>query len=180
MREIENTSIELPWEDQQVTGVALGLYSYGLEYYNEEVGDFVLQCARHPAHFEADIYLSLARGFSALALVIGFPVLILLSFGNCMKLSDRSFQRISYCLFVVAVFESLIFLYLKSDACNKPIFPKFDSSSCRLETGSKMAIVATVMWFMAAIFTAFIDNAILVEWKLSLLAMYVKRIGGVQ
>lgn len=163
---------------EKIEAVSLGLYTYGFEYYDEESERTVVECASHPPHIEADVYLKLSRSFAVIALLIGFPTLAALFVSNCMKLTDRTFRIIACCLFIVTCCESFLFLFMKSIRCHyspDELSPGVLVKGCQLNTGAKMAIVATILWFLSAVFTGYIHQAINVEWRLLAFTMSFKR-----
>mmetsp|Transcript_56208 Transcript_56208/g.119523 ORF Transcript_56208/g.119523 Transcript_56208/m.119523 type:complete len:456 (-) Transcript_56208:33-1400(-) len=162
---------------EDVGGISFGLYTYGIKYYHRDAGDYVLQCApTMPDDVKNDIYVRMAHGFSALASVIGFPIMCVLGLANCMSLSRKAFQRISVALLFTTFFQSLIFIFLLSERCYQDVFPNLPSvylQPCRLDNGSKLAVAAAVMWFLAAVFTLYIDRASLVEGHVKLLSVHI-------
>eukprot|EP01082_Thalassiosira_pseudonana_P012566 g11281.t1 g11281 contig5:519309-520124(-) len=163
---------------EKIEAVSLGLYTYGFEYYDEESERTVVECASHPPHIEADVYLKLSRSFAVIALLIGFPTLAALFVSNCMKLTDRTFRIIACCLFIVTCCESFLFLFMKSIRCHyspDELSPGVLVKGCQVNTGAKMAIVATILWFLSAVFTGYIHQAINVEWRLLAFTMSFKR-----
>jgi len=46
-------------------------------------------------------------------------------------------------------------------------------STCKLDNGSKLAIVASVLWFLTAIFATYLDKADLIEKRLRMISMQV-------
>lgn len=161
---------------EYVAGISLGFYTWGVEYYDVNVDDHVLQCSPNtPENIENDVYIKMARGFAALGLIVGFFVMCCISLANCMAFSRKSFQRISVAFFFVTGFQAMSFIFLRSDHCDKDLFPDLpgvDLQPCRLDTGSNLSVASTVMWFLAAIFTAYIDRASIVEEQLKILSMH--------
>jgi len=162
---------------EDVAGLTLGLYAYGVEFHHTDDDDYVLQCSPNlPDDIKDDSYIKLARGFSVLALVIGFPVMCFLSLANCMMLSRKSFRRIAVSLLFVTCFQSMMFLFLLSERCHSDNFPNLPDEvnlkSCHLNSGSKMSLSSCVMWFLSAVLTAYIDRASVVEGQLKLLSMH--------
>ena len=158
---------------RNVAGLSLGLYAYGVKYYNEGVDDYVLQCSPTlPPDISNDAFIKMSRGFTALALIIGFPVMCFLCITNCMMLSRKFWRNMSIVLFLVSFCQAMIFMFLLSPVCNSAVFPNFSElASCGLDNGSKLSIAGSVLWFLAAVFTAYIDRARLVEEQLKILSM---------
>mmetsp|Transcript_4757 Transcript_4757/g.10533 ORF Transcript_4757/g.10533 Transcript_4757/m.10533 type:complete len:457 (+) Transcript_4757:144-1514(+) len=168
---------------EDVTGITFGLYHYGIEYYRGDVGDYVLQCAPTVRdEVKIDEYIKLARGFSSLASLVGFPFMCSLGLANCVRFRRKTFRRIAVALLFVSCFQSMIFLFLLSERCYDdpfPNFPRVHMYPCRLDNGSKLAVASAVMWFLAAVFTLHIDRASLVEGQVQMLSMHVaNRING--
>ena len=158
---------------RDVAGLSLGLYAYGVKYYNEDVEDYVLQCSPNlPQDAANDAFIKIARGFTALALIIGFPVMCFLCITNCMMLSRNFWRNMSISLFFVSFCQAMIFMLLLSPVCDSDVFPNFSElAPCSLDNGSKLSIAGSVLWFLAAVFTAYIDRARLVEEQLKILSM---------
>jgi len=162
---------------EDVAGVTFGLYSYGIEYYHGDVDGYVLQCSQTiPFDVKNDVYIKMARAFSALAFVVGFPVICFLGLANCCRIRRKWFRRIAVAIFFVTFSQSMIFIFLLSDRCYQDLFPNLsgvDSQPCRLDNGSKMSVASSVMWFLAAVFTTYIDRASIVEGQMKMLSMHV-------
>lgn len=161
-------------DDVEVAGVSLGLYTYGLKYGDKD--DYELQCGALPADVTIDAYIKTARSFAILSNVVGISVAFVLTLSICMKLSQKFFRRIAIASFFVAWFQSMIFIYLRSEKCYKDdLFPiyGFDLESCSLDTGSKMSIAAAVLWFASAVFLGWMDTARITEARLKLISRHV-------
>lgn len=162
---------------ENIAGVSLGLYAYGVKYYHGGVDDYIVTCSPNmPMDIENDIYIKVARGFSALAAIIGLPVMCVLAVANCMMLRRKTFRRITVTLFFVTCSQCMIFIYLLSERCHENLFPEFPDVNlkpCSLNYGSKLSISACVFWFLAAVFTAYIERASMVEDHLKMLSMHV-------
>ena len=92
-----------------VSGMAMGLYAYGVEYHNEDVGDVKLQCSPSiPEDFTLDAYVKIARGFSALALLVGLPVICFLGLTSCMRFSRAAFCRFAVLLFFITTCQAMV------------------------------------------------------------------------
>lgn len=162
----------------EVKGFSLGLYAYGVEYYRAD--DHVLHCS--PTISEdvtTDIYIGLARGFSAVGAIVGFVILCLLSLSNCMMLSQKLFRLIAVALFITACCQALMFLYLLSGKCHDDLFvhlgqEEVDLEPCQLHHGSRMSISACLLWFVASVFTSLLDQASLVEERMKYLSMHAR------
>ncbi|KAL7542003.1 hypothetical protein ACHAXR_011417, partial [Thalassiosira sp. AJA248-18] len=129
---------------EDVAGLSLGLYAYGVEYYHSDVDDYVLQCSStFPEDIKNDIYIKMARGFSALALIVGFPVMCVLGLANCMMFSQKLFRRTAVALFFVAFSQSMIFIFLRSEQCYDDPYDlsEIDLKPCRLDNGSKLPVL---------------------------------------
>lgn len=182
-REVVSGSVVLSWMPEEngtikdVAGVTLGLYSYGIELYHPENDEYVLQCSPNvPENAVDNTHIKIARGFSTLALIIGFPVMCFLILANCMMLSRKVFRRVAIALFIITFCQSMIFIYLPSPICSDDIlsgFPAVIFSTCKLDSGSRLAIVASALWFLTAIFAAYIDKADLIEKRLRMITMQV-------
>jgi len=83
----------------------------------------------------------------------------------CCKLDQSKLKRLSFCFFLATLFQGLSLLVFKSNVCEKGFFSAYfvnpngnndgsaysdliQSVSCGLSTGSKLAIAATVLWFV--------------------------------
>ena len=160
---------------EDITGLSIGLYSYGVEY--NDAGFDVLQCsATIPVDFKGDVYIKLARSFAAIGQIVGVPATFLLCLSNCMVLSRKVFRRNAVTLFIVAFCESMVFVFLLSERCNMDLLPSapgIEFQRCRLSSGSTLYVVGSAMWFLAAVFATYIDTASLVEQRLKMYSMHV-------
>ena len=137
-----------------VRGMTLGLYAYGIEYYDREVEGYILQCSPAlPEDIENDVYIRLARAFAALSLLVGLPVICLLSLANCMVLSQKFFRRMAVMLFVVAFFQSMLFIFLQSEKCYLSPDPELSRIKvalmpCELDNGSMISSKCLLIMFV--------------------------------
>ena len=136
----------------EVRGMTLGLYAYGIEYYDRDAEGYILQCRglyTSMQSFENDVYIRLSRAFAALSLLVGLPVVCLLSLANCMVLSQTFFRRMAVMLFVVAFFQSMLFMFLKSEKCYlSPDFRiEIDLMPCELDNGSMISSKCLLIMF---------------------------------
>ena len=163
-----------------IAGVSYGLYFYGVEYFNDD-DEKITNCQTYPSHLVNDNYVQSARAFSAIALIIGFPIVFLLCLTSCMKLGDRTLRVLSMLLMLVAFCQSMIFVFMRSGRCVKtpnPVGPNFLESTpvwanCTLNNGSKSVIVASVLWCLAAITLGFSSRLSLVEAQLRFASMHI-------
>ena len=91
-------------------------------------------------------------------------------------LSRKVLRRVAIALFIITFCQSMIFIYLPSPICNDDIlsgFPAVIFSTCKLDNGSKLAIVASALWFLTAIFATYLDKADLIEKRLRMISMQV-------
>lgn len=150
-------------ETRDVAGLVFGLYTNGFMYYQDDADDSVVkQCyATFSGSNELDVYIKLARGMSMLSLIIGFLATCFLLVANCMILGRRAFWHASVTLFVVTLFQSLVFTFLLSERCHADYLQQSHDTffeSCRLDSG--FLIAAIVLWFSAASSTAYIARTL--------------------
>ncbi len=79
---------------------------------------------------------------------LGFFVSLGASKGNIKALGVASSVA-----FVACLFEGLTLLFLNSSACDYYVYNREGSAvtSCTMDQGAKLAIAATVLWFVAAV-----------------------------
>jgi hypothetical protein len=70
-----------------------------------------------------------------------------------MKGNRKALGVASSVAFVACLFEGLTLLFLNSSACDYYDYNREGSAvaSCTIDQGAKLAIAATVLWFVAAI-----------------------------
>ena len=162
-------------------GVSYGLYLYGVERFNEANEIYIANCEPYPSFAVNDNYVKSARAFSALALIIGFPIMFLLCLTPCMKFGARFLRVMSSFLMLVAICEALVFLFLSSARClatPNPIEPiplqsQLVWAKCTLGNGSKLVIVSVVMWCMTSITLGCSSRLSLVESRLKFASMHI-------
>jgi hypothetical protein len=124
----------------------------------------------------------LARAFSAIALIIGFPIMFILCLTSCMKLKDRTLRVMATLLSLVAICQSMIFLFLNSGRCvNDPnlvwnLQSELLWEKCTLHGGSKTVIVASVLWILVAVTLGFSNRLGLLEARVRFASMNVSAI----
>jgi hypothetical protein len=110
----------------------------------------------------ADAKWKTAKAFSIIAAFIGGGVMFL----SCSALAHPTlWKAISVMLLVATLSQGLTFLFLTSNECYYPEFitntPYYNSGSitmpqsCAIASGGKMALSATVMWFVSALAAIF-------------------------
>lgn len=164
-----------------IAGVSYGLYLYGVEYFNEANETYMTQCKQYPSYVVNDDYIKSARAFSAIVLIIGFPIVLILCLTSCMKLGDRTLRVMTAFLSLVAICQSMIFLFLNSRRCvnnPNPVDPshlqsQFVWEECTLNAGSKTVIVAGVLWILVAVTLGFSNRLSLVEARVRFASMQV-------
>ena len=160
---------------EDIAGVTLGLYSWGVEYYHEGVDEYVLTCSpKFPEGLDNDVDIHVARAFSVLATVIGLPTMCFLCLPNCMVFRRTTFLRTTVLLFFVSCLNAMVFLFLRSDRCRGDIFPELSGvvlESCSMSHGSKLSMIGSIMWFCASVFTAYFERASMVEEHIKMVAM---------
>ena len=163
-------------------GVSYGLYLYAVERFNEANEIYIANCQPYPSSFVVnDNYVKSARAFSALAMIIGFPIMCLLCLTTCIKFGDRTVRVLSSFLMLVAICEAMVFLFLKSGRCvatPNPIEPiplqsQLDWAKCTLGDDSKIVIVSSVLWFLASITLGCSSRLSLVESRLKFASMHI-------
>lgn len=164
---------------ETIDGVSYGLYFYGVQYFDEAIEYHITQCNPYPPNVVNDGYVKAARAFSATALIIGFPIVLLLCLTSCMKFGNGTLRVISTLLVLVAICQFLIFVFLKSERCVDNANPanssylqsQFVWASCYLHKGSKHVIVAGVLWSLAAVALGFSSQLSLVEARIRFTSM---------
>lgn len=165
-----------------VVGVSYGLYLYGVERFNEANETYIANCQPYPSSFVAnDNYVMSARAFSALALIIGFPIMFLLCLTTCMEFGARFLRVLSSFLTLAAICEAMVFLFLSSGRCvatPNPIEPiplqsQLVWAKCTLGNDSKIVIVSSVLWFLASITLGCSSRLSLVESRLRFASMHI-------
>lgn len=165
-----------------VVGVSYGLYLYGVERINEANETYIANCQTYPSSVVVnDSYVMSARAFSALTLIIGFPIMFLLCLTTCMKFGARFLRVLSSFLTLVAICEAIVFLFLSSRRCvatPNPIEPtplqsQLVWAKCTLGNDSKIVIASSALWFGAAITLGCSSRLSLVESRLKFASMYI-------
>ena len=178
----DRPSFNMTDQGDTIAGVSYGLYLYGVEYFDDAGKTYITQCERYPSHAANDDYVKSARAFSAIALIIGFPIVLLLCLTSCMKLGDRTLRVMTSSLMLVAICQSMIFVFLNSGRCvvDNPnpddassLQSQFVWATCCLNEGSKTVIAAGVLWGLAAITLGFSSRMSLVEARLRLASMHL-------
>ena len=164
-----------------IVGVSYGLYLYGVERVNEANETYIANCQPYPSFVVNDNYVKSARAFSALALIIGFPIMFLLCLTTCMEFRARFLRVLSSFLTLVAICEVMVFLFLSSGRCvatPNPIEPiplqlQLVWAKCTLGNDSKLVIASSALWFMAAITLGCSSRLSLVESRLRFTSMHI-------
>ncbi len=164
---------------EMIDGVSYGLYFYGVQYFDEANEFHVTQCNPYPPHVENAGYVQAARSFRAAALIIGFPIVLVLCLTSCMKFGNGTLRVMFTLLMLVAICQMMIFLFLKSERCVENPNPansgylqsQFVWSSCNLQKGSKHVIIAGVLWSFVAVTLGFSSQISLVEARLRYTSM---------
>lgn len=164
---------------ETIDGVSYGLYFYSVQYFDEANEFHITQCNPYPPNVVNDDYVKVARAFSAAALIIGFPIVLLLCLTSCIKFGDRTLRVMSTLLMLVAICQFMILVFLKSERCvdnpnpadSSYLQSQFVWASCHLHKGSKYVIVAGVLWSLVAVTLGFSSQLSLVEARLRFTSM---------
>jgi len=81
-----------------------------------------------------------ARGLGTTTMVFGFLIWLFYLFAGCRRFPPQAFMLVGFGSILTCLFQSLVFLILKSGAC---------AGGCSLDTHGKCAIAAAVLWFVA-------------------------------
>eukprot|EP00986_Skeletonema_menzelii_P010575 scaffold5186_cov152-Skeletonema_menzelii.AAC.2 len=179
-RRITNTPTNnMKGYDEIIAGVSYGLYFYGVQYFDEANEIDITQCKPYPSRVVNDGYVKAARAFSAVTLIIGFPIVLILCLTSCMKLKDRTLRVMSTLLMLVAICQVMIFVFLSSARCvddPNPVDSSYSQSQfvwakCAAYRGSKNVIIAGVLWTLCAFTLGFSSRLSLIEARLRFASM---------
>ena len=179
-RRITNTPTNnMKGYDEIIAGVSYGLYFYGIQYFDEANEIDITQCKPYPSRVVNDGYVKAARAFSAVTLIIGFPIMLILCLTSCMKLKDRTLRVMSTLLMLVAICQVMIFVFLSSARCvddPNPVDSSYSQSQfvwakCAAYRGSKNVIIAGVLWTLCAFTLGFSSRLSLIEARLRFASM---------
>ncbi|KAL7535218.1 hypothetical protein ACHAXR_007620 [Thalassiosira sp. AJA248-18] len=147
---------------RQGDSVSVGLWAYNLKQCTDEIGcdtddlEDSKYCQQYGKLIDEtiDIYWKSARAFGSISALLGLISMGLISTATCAKLRKRTWI-VSVTLFLIATLcQGLQFLFFKSDLCNEwihPVTEELVSSECSISTGAIFGIVATILWFTAAV-----------------------------
>jgi hypothetical protein len=108
---------------------------------------------------EFDTKFNSARAFAITANVLGAFAFFTLMLSSCCPLTQERLKGLSFYFFMACLFQGLSLLIFKSDICKPAFFEQYfpnqdldeivSSVTCSLGRGSKLAISATVFYFVA-------------------------------
>jgi len=124
--------------------------------------DLFKGCGSYPSGTTYDAYWKTAGAMTIIAVVIGAICSFALYFASCMSFGDGAWKSFGYLLICNTLFQGLTLLFLSSNACSdsrdyiqaEGFEGRFElSGGCEMASGAKMAIAATVLWFVAGLAT---------------------------
>lgn len=111
-----------------------------------------------------DTKFNSARALSITAIILGGAAWFSLMLGSCCKLDQSKLRGLSCYFFLATLFQGLSLLMIRSNVCTPGFFNTYFTEpgtaapstipawmagvSCGLSKGSKLAISATVLWFV--------------------------------
>jgi hypothetical protein len=107
-----------------------------------------------------DTKFNSARALSITGIVLGGAAWFTLMLASCCPIDQGRMRGVSCYFFLATLFQGLSLLLFKSNVCSVGFFAPYfggdiasldgvvESVSCGLSTGSKLAIAATVLWFV--------------------------------
>eukprot|EP00592_Proboscia_alata_P005232 CAMPEP_0194382698 /NCGR_PEP_ID=MMETSP0174-20130528/62311_1 /TAXON_ID=216777 /ORGANISM="Proboscia alata, Strain PI-D3" /LENGTH=225 /DNA_ID=CAMNT_0039168221 /DNA_START=51 /DNA_END=728 /DNA_ORIENTATION=+ len=139
-------------EDPTPPYLEAGFNAYRSPSYSPETDTWVVQytgfCTEYDAGVvEIDIYWTMAKMFAFISLVLGGGGALFLWFSSCFVFGPGTWRWAGYEVLAASIFQCLAFVWFGTGLCRAG-----DGSKCRLFFGSKSDIVATVFWFVSALF----------------------------
>jgi len=111
-----------------------------------------------------DTKFNAAKGFTIVAAFFGMLSFLTLAVSSCCPLDGGRMKCLSIYFFLATLFQGLVFIIYRSNACAEGFFDVYfegdtgtgnpfntdvvESLSCGLAKGSKMAVSATVLYFV--------------------------------
>ena len=99
---------------------------------------------------DLDAPLKAARAFSIIACLLSLPLLVSILLPSCMKLHKTHLYLISSVMFIEGFFTMLCLVALKSQWCQ-------ESKDCHIDTAGILCILGSLLWFVAAMSTPFLQ-----------------------
>lgn len=117
-------------------------------------------CGSYPSGISYDALWKTAGAMTIIAVVIGAIATFALYFASCMSFGDGVWKMFGFLLISNTLFQGLTLLFLSSNACSdnrdyiQDIEGRFElAGGCEMASGAKLAIAATVLWFVAGLLT---------------------------
>jgi len=114
---------------------------------------------------EFDTKFNSARAFAVTANVLGAFAWFTIHLASCCKLDQEKLNGVAFYFFTACLFQGLTLLIFKSDICEPDFFGQYflnenldgvvEEVTCSLARGAKLAICATVFYFVCNTVTPF-------------------------
>ncbi|EEC47786.1 predicted protein [Phaeodactylum tricornutum CCAP 1055/1] len=134
------SSTEVPW-------LEVGFTAFREPRHNMQTNQWEVvytgTCLPYPDVVEIDLIWKTSKAFAFLALVLGGGGTFFLWFSTCCVFSRGTWRWAGYEVLFASFFQALAYIWFRTAMCT--------SNQCDMSNGSNADIVATLLWFMAAV-----------------------------